>query len=147
MLPRMDEIDRLTPPEMLTFAGLARKIIRDDGRFTDAERDALSRVAQRVAEVSPDALLDTGAVTAIGEKQLYERIEKAAELYPNEELLRSASLEVTRPEARAAIHALLFDVATADVINAHEGDLLAWLAEKWDLDEPTELAGEATDAG
>lgn len=142
------EIERLTPTEMLTFAGLLRKLIRMDGRFTEAEREALSRVALEVAE-SAEAGADApyrgdGKIAPIGETKLFERIEQAAESYPDDPTLRAAALAVTRPAAREAMHALLFEVAASDVIGEGEGDLLEWLEEKWELQHMAPLEGEDT---
>jgi len=142
------EIERLTPTEMLTFAGLLRKLIRMDGRFTEAEREALSRVALEVAE-SEDAA--SGApyrgeapLSPIGETKLFERIEQSADAYPDDARLRAAALEITRQSAREAMHALLFEVAASDVIGEGEGDLLEWLEEKWELEHMPPLEGEDT---
>ncbi len=142
------EIERLTPTEMLTFAGLLRKLIRMDGRFTEDERDALGRVALEVAE-SDDAgsgapYRGEGSVAPIGETKLFERIDQSAAAYPDDQKLREAALAVTRQAAREAMHALLFEVAASDVIGEGEGDLLEWLEEKWQLEHMKPLEGEDT---
>lgn len=147
MLARMeDAIDSLTPSETLAFAGLLRKIIREDGRFTDAEREALARVALRIAEVeeptatqSATAYRDAASSpAAIGQRRLYALIEKAAETFVDDDALRTAAIAVRRPEARAAMHALLFDVATSGASPSGETRLLDWLADQWDIELPND---------
>jgi hypothetical protein len=149
----MEEVERLTGPEALALAGLLRVLIRQDGRFTDAEREALSLVATSVAQVEDAAAASEpyrsgGKVLApIGEEALYALIERAGEELGDDTAIRAAALTVTRPAARTAIHALLFEVAASDVISAGESTLLDWLAEKWELETPRDLPGEETDAG
>ena len=137
-----DAVDSLSPSETLAFAGLLRKIIREDGRFTDAEREALARVALRVAEVDAPTSTEgepayrgaAAAAKAIGETRLYALIDEAAETFADDDALRAAALAVQRPEARAAMHALLFDVATSGASPSGDTPLLDWLAERWGID-------------
>jgi hypothetical protein len=128
-----EEIDRLTAEEMLVLAGLLRKLVRIDGRFTEDEHAAISRLAGTVSETS-DA-------KPIGAKTLFARIDQASEKYPDDQALRSAALATTRPEAREIIHALLFDVAASGAIGKGEADLLEWLEEKWELDDAQTVEG------
>lgn len=130
-----EEIDRLTPAEMLVLAGLLRKLVRIDGRFSEEERAAISGIAGTVSES------DDGK--PIGARTLFGRIEQASEHYPDDQTLRSAALAMSRPEARQTIHALLFDVAASDAIGKGEADLLDWLEEKWEL-EPAEPLDEGS---
>ena len=140
----MEEVERLTGPEALALGGLLRVLIREDGRFTDAERGALALVATSVAQVDD---VDAPAPAPIGEEALYALIERAGEELGDDKAIRAAALTVTRPAARATIHALLFEVAASDVISAGESTVLDWLAEKWELETPRDLPGEETDAG
>lgn len=149
----MEEVERLTAPEALALGGLLRVLIRMDGRFTEAERDALSLVATSVALVEDAAVTSEAyrsgakAPEPIGEERLYALIEQAGEELGDDAAIRAAALTVTRPAARASIHAMLFEVAASDVISAGESTLLDWLAEKWELEAPHDLPGEETDAG
>jgi hypothetical protein len=146
-------VERLTSAEALALAGLARLLIRMDGRFTDAEREALSDVATSIAVVADEAAAiepyrgGASAPSPIGEEALYALLDRAGEELVNDAAVRAAALRVTRQEARATIHALLFEVAASDVISAGESTLLDWLAEQWELDTPRDLPGEQTDAG
>ena len=144
----MEQLERLTGSEALVLGGLLRILIREDGRFTDAERGALALVATSVALVEDDAVsAPPDGAAPIGEEGLYIFIERAGEVFKDDIGVRTAALDITRPSARAAIHALLFEVAASDMISEGEGTLLDWLAEKWELEAPRDLPGEATDAG
>lgn len=142
-----EEIDRLTGAEMMLLAGLVRKLVRMDGRFTEAERDGIARIAETIAE---DDAVDAGtphragakAPQPIGAPALFDKIEQASETYPDDPTLRAAALALTRQEAREIIHALLFDVAASDAIGKGEADLLEWLEEKWELEASDVVEGE-----
>ncbi len=149
----MQEVERLTGPEALALAGLLRVLIREDGKFSEQERVALSLVATSFAQVDEvDRAADSYRGSAeglapLGEERLYALIERAGEELGDDAAIRAAALTVTRPEARATIHALLFEVAASDVISNGESTLLDWLAEKWELEIPHDLPGEVTDPG
>ncbi len=153
MLATMVEVERLTGPEARALAGLLRALIRKDGRFTEGEREALSRVADSVALVEEGALATESSrgsaepAEVLGEERLYELLDRAGAELSDEAAVRAEALRVTRPAAREAIHAVLFEVAASDVISGGESTLLDWLAEQWELETPRDLPGEETDAG
>jgi hypothetical protein len=137
----MNDVEPLTEQELLALAALLRLLIRMDGRFTDAEREALSVVARSVQETgapvppqdqtyrsAPDSTIET-----IGEDRLDELLERAAKVYPNDEAVREAVLRITRQEARETIYGLVFEVSTADATLGQEPELLDWLAREWNL--------------
>ena len=99
------------------------------------------------ARVDEAALATDAEAPAIGSKELYALIEQAGETYADDVTLRTAALEIERPDARAAIYAVLFDVAASDMVSEREGELLDWLSDEWELDTHTALPGEATDVG
>ncbi len=103
------------------------------------------RRRQVVVTESPSATAD--GASPIGEDALYAKIDEAAQAYPSEDALRKAAFTVTRAEAHAAIHALLFEVAASDTISVGEARVLDWLAEIWELETPRDLEGEKTDVG
>lgn len=142
----MDESERLTASEALILAGLLRQLIRADGHFTDPERLALAHVSNQVIVTESPSATGDGA-SPLGEDALYAKIDEAAQAYASEDALRKAAFTVTRPEARAAIHALLFEVAASDTISVGEARVLDWLAEIWELETPRDLEGEKTDVG
>jgi uncharacterized tellurite resistance protein B-like protein len=143
----MDELERLTAHEALVLAGLLRKLIGADGVFSEAERHALTRASQLIAVVDEAALATDAEAPALGTKELYALIEQAGETYADDTVLRKAALEIERVDARAAIYAILFDVAASDMVSEREGELLDWLSDEWELDTHTALPGEATDVG
>ena len=136
----MQDVERLSESEALVLAGLLRQMIRADGRFTTEERQALSHVALEIAVGPPPA-------DAIGEVALYALMDRAAQKFATDGALRAAASTVTRPEIRAAIHAMLFEVAASDTITVNEAQVLDWLAETWELEAPRDLEGEKTDVG
>lgn len=120
----MDHIDELSHAELLALGGLLRLLVRLDGRFSDAEREALRQVASMVGEAG---------AAPIGEERLFAILDEAASTLTDDEALRSAALGVTRPEARGAIHAAVTFVANVDVAPDRELSLLDWLAREWNL--------------
>lgn len=105
----------LTAGELRTFGGLVRWLVRLDGHFSAEEKKAIDNVAEDLGEPSA----------------IWEAIDGAME--QDEEEVRAASKLVTRPEAREAIHAALYEVASADTISKEEWPLFEWLAKEWDL--------------
>jgi len=136
----MQDVERLSESEALVLAGLLRQMIRADGRFTTEERQALAHVALEIA-------VEPASTGAIGEVALYALMDEAAQKFATDDALRAAASTVTRPETRAAIHAMLFEVAASDTITVNEAQVLDWLAETWELEAPRDLEGEKTDVG
>lgn len=135
----MDDIDELSRSELIALAGLLRAVIRIDGRFSEAERDALAQVAQMVAEEREgarrggDTYRESNPLEPIGEDRLFAILEEAGTTLADDAAIRAAALAVTRPEARSAIHAAVTFVANVDVAARRELALLDWLAREWDL--------------
>lgn len=135
----MDDIDELSRSELIALAGLLRAVIRIDGRFSEAERDALAQVAQMVAEEREgarrggDTYRESNPLEPIGEDRLFAFLEEAGTTLADDAAIRAAALAVTRPEARSAIHAAVTFVANVDVAARRELALLDWLAREWEL--------------
>jgi uncharacterized tellurite resistance protein B-like protein len=136
----MDEIEELTEAEMLALAALLRALIRADGAFSPAEHAALSAVAASVTLIAQSDANDDATYRSTGEPlqplgddALFALIERAGRELPDEDSIRALARTVTRPAARATIHALLFEVAASDGIAAGESAVLDWLAECWAL--------------
>lgn len=146
----MDEVEQLTAIEMLALAALLRMLIRDDGKFSIEERAALAEVAASVGQVEEKELPAESYRTTgepqepIGAERLYELLERTGKELPDEESIRALARKVTRPAARATIHALLFEVAASDIISAGESAVLDWLSESWGLAAPQDLEGDDT---
>lgn len=145
MLAAMQDVERLTETEALALAGLLRTLIRYDGQFSEGEREALAIIATSIAlsdDPEPAAepyRSNAGAAAPLGEASLYALIERAGEDLSDDAAVRAAALAITRPAARATIHALLFEVAASDVISKAESALLDWLAAAWELEAPRVL--------
>ncbi|MCZ7679605.1 MAG: hypothetical protein M5U28_12925 [Sandaracinaceae bacterium] len=102
----MNDIDELSRSELIALAGLLRAVIRIDGRFSDAERDALAQVAQMVAEEREgarrggDTYRESNPLEPIGEDRLFAILDEAGTTLADDAAIRAAALAVTRPEAR-----------------------------------------------
>ncbi|GEM_PF-854397 len=136
----MDEIEELTEAEMLALAALLRVLIRADGAFSADEHAALSAVAasvtlmvERDADDSATYRTTGEPLQPLGDDALFALIERAGRELPDEASIRTLARTVTRPAARATIHALLFEVAASDGIAIGESAVLDWLAECWAL--------------
>ena len=136
----MDEIEQLTEAEMLALAALLRVLSRADGAFSEAEHAALSAVAASVTLIAASDADESATYRTTGEPPpplgddaLFALIERAGRELPDEDSIRALARTVTRPAARATIHALLFEVAASDGIAMGESAVLDWLAECWAL--------------
>lgn len=110
-------LDQLTDQEVLALIALAREIVALDGRLPDAEREALDDLASEIGSERYDALL-----------------ERSETLAGTDEELEQLVAEVVKVDAREAIYAALFDLASACSMDAAELDVLDWLAEAWELE-------------
>jgi hypothetical protein len=134
-----NEPERLTGGELLAMAGLLRLLIRMDGQFTAGEREALVRVGDMISQaVEVDELgspyrTSGERIAPLGERALYDMLDLAGEELPNDDAVREAALAVTRPEARAAIYGVVFEVASSDTAMVREPQLLDWLVAAWNL--------------
>lgn len=131
---------RLTDSELLAFAGLARILFRLDGRFTQAERDALAHVSRdllhqedvvpgpyRAGPVAPPV------ATEATEEEIWRFIERAADELPDEESVRESALHVTDDAARQRIYDALTVIAASDAISEGEWSMLEWLETAWEV--------------
>lgn len=138
----MSELEPLNDAELLTLAGLARLLVRLDGRLTPDERRALAELGDMIAAPSsrPETA-DAGPyrdrappLEPLGADAFFELVERAARELSDEAQILAAARAVARPDARAAIHALLHHVAMASPLGAGELRLLDWLAVEWELE-------------
>lgn len=107
----------LTDDEQLTLAALLRLLVRLDGRFSEAEQEALQEIA-----------LD------FGERRFWKVMEEAGTRAPDEDSIRRLTAGVSRAGARELLYGLLLAVAQSDVIQGSESSLLDWLRTQWQLD-------------
>ena len=97
--------------EALALGGLIRILIRLDGTFSEAERDALEEIGDDVGTAD----------------DLWTMITRSSEELADDGAIRDKALAVTRPEARELIRYLLESVASVDSITLAEQQLLDWL--------------------
>lgn len=132
----LTEFDLLTSDEQLALAGLLRLLVRLDGEFSEDEEVAITAAASRIgtARATDDgAYRDESPTEALGADAFWKLIDRAAIELPDDEAIRRAAIGVERPAAREAIHAVLYDVASADAVAPAELSLLDWLANEWKL--------------
>ncbi len=134
----MDELERLTGNELLALAGLARVMVRLDGRFTPDEERALSEIGDALAAApAPDdasgesPYRSSSAEQALGATGFFELIELAAEQLPDDDALREAVRAVSRPAGRETILALLDLIVRANPGQPQPLEIVDWLNREW----------------
>lgn len=128
----------LSNEELLVFCGLARLLVRLDGRFSTEEREVLETIGPELAvrsDVKPDPYREGPSRKDDGVDRFWRAMDEAARAFPDGEAVRRRASDVTRPGARQAIHAALFALAASDTIEGNEWALLEWLASEWDLED------------
>lgn len=124
----------LTSEELLAFAGLVRWLVRLDGQFSEDEEAAIEEVAVDLFSGGATEGPYRGAAetaNAAAPEAIWDLIERAGELLPDEEALRRLARGVTRQEARERIYGALYVVASSDVISKQEWPFLEWLEKEW----------------
>ncbi len=131
----------LTRIELVALAGLLHELGRADpnGAASQANAaidlaDELSLLRERDDEPggSPYRNPQPPASPLTAEEWLAIRASAARSL-AGREPLRPALRAIKRPEARRAIHAIAYDIATHAHITPEEWNWLAWLEEEWSL--------------
>src|SRR5262245_40661439 len=113
---RRMELSDLTPDEDVVLLGLLRTIVTADGKYTDAEKRGVDRIRE-----------------ALGAERFDAAMQAASSRFASQDALKEAAKGVTRQSARAAIFAVLSDVAADDGMDDTEMKPLNWLASWWDL--------------
>ena len=116
--------ETLTDSERLTFGALLRTLIRLDGYTTPEEQAVVHSVVGDLIQTPPG--VDVADVLAT-------LLERSAQLYKDDEAVRAAAEQVTRPEARDAIYGALYEISAAGTITLGESSLLDWLAARWNI--------------
>ncbi|HMJ12794.1 MAG TPA: hypothetical protein VK524_15335 [Polyangiaceae bacterium] len=101
--------------ELVTLLSTLGLMARLDGEASSEEADFLEQIAREV-----------------GDERFGKAATEAAQFADAEAIVRAAA-QVTRPEARELIFALLFDMAVRESIVAREAELLDRLATIWGL--------------
>ena len=125
-----------TPDELLTFAGLARRLIQADGEFTAEEQFVVEKVlAELQAPRAPGGgpYRDEAPPAQPDPEATWELIDRAGRELGDKEALVRAAEKITDPEAREAIYCALREIAEADVITNAEWPLLEWLERLWEI--------------
>jgi uncharacterized tellurite resistance protein B-like protein len=104
----------LIPEEDVVFFGLLREIITADGKYSDAEREHITKLTKEM-----------------GKSRVEKAMAEAGKRFPSRAALKDAAKAVTRPEARLAIIGYLERVAAADEVTPEEDKPLKWLASWW----------------
>ena len=103
--------------EQLVLAALLRLLVRLDGKFSDAEQEALEDIA-----------------TDFGEKTFWQLMDEAGRRLPDEAAIRAGVGRVASADARELIYKLVLGVAQSDLIQGREQGLLDMLRASWQLD-------------
>jgi hypothetical protein len=104
--------------EQLVLAALLRLLVRLDGKFSDAEQEALENIA-----------------SDFGEKTFWQLMDEAGRQLPDEAAIRAGVGRVSSPDSRELIYKLVLGVAQSDLIQGREQGLLDMLRASWKLDE------------
>lgn len=112
----MLEIGDLTREEDLALIGLLKAVIQSDKKLSFDENEELKRVAG-----------------LMGPERFHERVGEAKELFVTLSDIKRYARGIDRKPARRLIFDLLQEMAKRDGVEPAEDDLLAWLAESWEL--------------
>lgn len=110
-------LDELTYDERMVLGGLVRMMLRADGQFSDGEKRAIEQIGARIAD---DPVHFRRAIV------------DSAKAFGDDDAIFAAARKVERGEARLMIRSVLEEIATADLTEEAEHNLLLWLQEQWD---------------
>ena len=113
----MLDMKDLTPEEDLALMGLLKAVIQADKHMSFEERRELSAVA-----------------AGLGGQRFHERVEEAKRVFHTLSDIKTYAKKIERQPARQLIFNLVRDMAKRDEVISEEEDLLAWLAETWDVE-------------
>ena len=110
------ELSELTPKEQLVLVGLAKAIVHADQEVTQEETALIRDLASKV-----------------GTDAWNQRVAEARTELATADQLFDLAREIDRVEAREAIHQALRRLAESDDLDDVEAEILAWVAEVWQL--------------
>jgi hypothetical protein len=117
------ELNQLTAEERVGLVALLEFVIESNGRVSEDEADRIDAV-----------------IGVIGEDAYRQAAAEVDRRFAGEEELRAFLPTITRQEARELIYGTALEAATSDAVDAHESQLLEWLAGVWQIstqiDEP-----------
>ena len=117
------ELNQLTAEEQIALVALLELVIESNARVSEDEADRIDAV-----------------VAAIGEDAYRRAAAEVDRRFHDEADLRAFVPTVTRQAAREIIYGTVLEAAISDPVDAHESELLEWLADVWQIaaqiDEP-----------
>ena len=106
-----------TPMELEALGRMVSTMMRVDEQASDAEREALVSLKERVGSA------------------IQYWLDQAAELPATREDFVRAAQSIRRKAAQQAIYEALYDLSAADLIAKQEWDLLKVLVDTWNIEE------------
>jgi hypothetical protein len=113
-------LSELNADERIALVGLVKAVVLSDGRVSSDEID-------EVAEI----------VDAFGEESYRQSLDAFESRFPDEPSFQKFLRTIARQDARELIYGTIVTGAAADAIEGHESELLAWLAEAWNVEITT----------
>ena len=115
----------LTNEERLLLGALIRLVVRADGTFSEGEENMITTIGNELA-IEANAARDGG-------QALWAAVSESAQHFPTDESIRAAIPQVTRPDARELIFAVLVGVASAETMTSAERTILDAVRLAWSL--------------
>jgi uncharacterized tellurite resistance protein B-like protein len=110
-------VSDLTHDQLVALVGLLEAIVMADKEVSDPEQDRLTAVAD-----------------AVGEDMYRALLEDANSRFADLDALKRALAAVADQEARNVVYGVAWEEAVASPSIRHdESELLAWLADTWDI--------------
>lgn len=113
----LQDINELTPEEDLALVGLIKAVIQADLQLTPEENKHLDLLA-----------------ALMGRERFELRVSEARQRFITLSDIKQFAGLIQRQDARQYIFNLVYEMAKQDELLAAEEDLLAWLAERWNLE-------------
>ncbi|MBZ5695508.1 MAG: TerB family tellurite resistance protein [Acidobacteriia bacterium] len=108
------ELNQLAAEEQIALVALLEFVIESDGRVSEDEADRIDAV-----------------VAAIGEDAYRRAAAEVDRRFEGEDGLRAFLPTITRQAARDLIYGIVLEAATSDAVDAHESEMLEWVASVW----------------
>lgn len=110
------ELKDLAPEERIAFVALLKATVMADGNVSEEERGRIEEIADEIGE------------------DIYERaLDEVERRFADEDSLKKFLGTIARPEAREVIYGTVFELALTNAVEGRESELLAWLANAWQI--------------
>ena len=110
------ELKDLNDDERLALVALVEVVVDSDAEVSDEELDKLDDLTEE-----------------IGVDLYEETADEVDRRFEDEDALRAFLPTIVRQDARDLIYGTVLETVLVDAIDAHENDLLTWLAKTWDV--------------